>query len=121
MATTLAFLATFCCAIFAGAAIYINAVEHPARMTTGVRAALAEWAPSYRRATVMQASLAVLGFVFAISGWLMGAGPRVAVAGVLLVLVAPFAEAEALLARWNRLHLVRNMLATVALLLFLLP
>ena len=72
----------------------------------------------------------------------MGAGPRVAVAGVLLVLVAPFtlivimptnkrllaldaskdlAEAEALLARWNRLHLVRNMLATVALLLFLLP
>ncbi len=142
MATTLAFLATFCCAIFAGAAIYINAVEHPARMTTGVRAALAEWAPSYRRATVMQASLAVLGFVFAISGWLMGAGPRVAVAGVLLVLVAPFtlivimptnkrllaldaskdlAEAEVLLARWNRLHLVRNMLATVALLLFLLP
>jgi hypothetical protein len=24
------FLATFCCAIFSGAAIYINAVEHPA-------------------------------------------------------------------------------------------
>ena len=141
MRATLEFLATFCCAIFAGAAIYINAVEHPARMACGVRAALAEWAPSYKRATLMQASLAVLGCVFALSAWLTGADIRVAVAGVLLVLVAPFtlivimptnkrllaldpskdvAEAEALLGRWNRLHMVRSALGTVALVLFLL-
>src|SRR2546426_431842 len=52
MQATLEFLATFCCAIFAGAAIYINAVEHPARMSCGTSAALAEWAPSYTRATI---------------------------------------------------------------------
>ena len=140
IAAILEFLATFCCAIFTGAAIYVNAVEHPARMTTGVAAALAEWAPSYKRGTVMQASLAVLGFGFALLAWLAGAGLRVAVAGVVLVLVVPFtlivimptnrrlaavdpskdlAEAAALLARWNRLHMVRSALSALALVLFL--
>ena len=141
MAAILEFLATLCCGIFAGAAIYVNAVEHPARMSTGVRAALAEWAPSYKRGTVMQASLAVLGFGFALLAWLTGASLRVAVAGVALVLVVPFtlivimptnrrlealdpnrdlADAAALLGRWNRLHLVRSALSAVALVLFLL-
>lgn len=142
MQATLQFLATLCCAIFAGAAIYINAVEHPARMSCGVRVALAEWAPSYRRATVMQASLAVLGFAFALAGWLAGAELRYLVAGIILVSVAPFTlivirptnnrlmalasgpdlgDAERLLARWNRLHAVRSVLSVVALVLFLWP
>ena len=47
--------------LFAGAAIYITAVEHPARLDCGTALAVREFAPSYRRATVMQASLAVLG------------------------------------------------------------
>ena len=85
MRTALELLATSCCAIFTGAAIYINAVEHPARMSCGVPVALAEWAPSYRRATVMQASLAVLGFGFALLAWLTGAELRVLVAGIVLV------------------------------------
>jgi hypothetical protein len=140
MRIALELLATFCCAIFAGAAIYINAVEHPARMSCGVKVALAEWAPSYRRATVMQASLAVLGFGFALLAWLAGAELRYLVAGVVLVAVAPFtllvimptnrrlmtlnaerdlAEAEVLLERWNRLHAVRTVLGTLALVLFL--
>jgi hypothetical protein len=134
------FLAIFCCAIFAGAAIYINAVEHPARMSCGVKVALAEWAPSYRRATVMQASLAVLGFGFALLAWLAGAELRYLVAGIVLVAVAPFTlliimptnhrlmaldsdrdlgEAGVLLARWNRLHAVRSVLGAVALAMFL--
>lgn len=142
MQATLQLLATYCCAIFAGAAIYINAVEHPARMSCGLRTALAEWAPSYKRATVMQASLAVLGFVFAAGAWLAGAGPRSLVAGIILLSVAPFTlvvimptnkrlmalnpdrdlgEAEPLLARWNRLHAVRSALSAVALLVFLWP
>lgn len=142
MHSWLALLATLCCATFTGAAIYINAVEHPARMSCGVKVALAEWAPSYKRATVMQASLAVLGFLFALAAWLTGSPARVAIAGAILVLVAPFtlivmwptntrllaldpdtdrAEAAALLARWNRLHAVRSVLGAVALVLFLAP
>ena len=136
MLATLQFLATLCCAIFAGAAIYINAVEHPARMSCGTSAALAEWAPSYTRATIMQASLAVSGFGFSIAAWLAGAASRYLVAGVILGLVVPFtliiirptntrllaldpkrdlALAATLLARWNRLHLVRSVLSALAL------
>ena len=54
-------VAAVCAGLFAGAAIYINAVEHPARLSCGNEVALREFAPSYRRATVMQASLAVAG------------------------------------------------------------
>ena len=142
MRTALEFLATYCCAIFAGASIYINAVEHPARMSCGVQVALAEWAPSYRRATVMQASLAVLGFGFGILAWLAGAGLRLFVAGSVLGAVAPYTllvimptnkrlmavdsngnldEASVLLTRWNRLHSARSVLSAVALVLFVWP
>lgn len=133
-------LATLCCAIFAGAAIYINAVEHPARMSCGVRVALLEWAPSYKRATLMQAALAVLGFAFSVIAWVPGANDLILVAGTLLVSVAPFtliviiptnnrlraldaagdmAQAEQLLNRWNKLHMVRSALGTAALAVFL--
>ena len=142
MHTALQLLATLCCAAFTGAAIYINAVEHPARMSCGVRVALVEWAPSYRRATVMQASLAVLGFAFALLAWLAGAELRYLIAGIVLVAVAPYTltvimptnrrlmamnpdgdldEAGVLLARWNRLHAVRSVLGVVSLVLFLWP
>ena len=46
------FLATLTCAIFTGAAIYINLVEHPARMSCGIDLAISEWAFSYKRATL---------------------------------------------------------------------
>ena len=63
--------ATLCAGLFAGAAIYVNAVEHPARLSCGVDVALREFAPCYRRATVMQASLAIAGCVMgAWSAWL---------------------------------------------------
>jgi hypothetical protein len=39
---TMQIIATLVCAIFAGAAIYINLVEHPARMSCGTEVALAE-------------------------------------------------------------------------------
>jgi len=54
-------IATVCSGLFAGAAIYVSAVEHPARLSCGTALALREFAPSYRRGTVMQASLAVVG------------------------------------------------------------
>ena len=66
------FLATFACSVFAGAAVYITLVEHPARMACGIEIAATEFSPSYRRAAVMQASLAIAGFVFAVIAWLSG-------------------------------------------------
>ena len=55
-------IATLSSASFTGASIYINLVEHPARRQAGTRVALAEFAPSYKMATVTQVSLAVAGF-----------------------------------------------------------
>jgi hypothetical protein len=54
-------VATACAGGFAGAAVYISAVEHPARLAWGTEVALKEFAPSYHRATMMQASLAIVG------------------------------------------------------------
>lgn len=63
------FVAVLSCGIFAGAAIYINLVEHPARLETGAALALKQWAPSYRRATLMQAPLRLLGGPAGIASW----------------------------------------------------
>jgi hypothetical protein len=67
IATTLAeLIATLSSGLFTGVAVYINLAEHPARMQTGTRPALAEFAPSYKKATVMQVSLAIVGFLSAL-------------------------------------------------------
>jgi hypothetical protein len=134
------FVAVLSCSLFAGASVYINLVEHPARMECGVEIATTEFAPSYRRATIMQASLAALGLLSSIAAWLAGATFWWLVAGALLGSVIPFTlfvilptnklllspildrqsvEAERLLARWGKLHAVRSVLSGLALLLFL--
>ena len=133
-------LAAICCSLFAGAAVYINLVEHPARMECGPEVAMMEFPPSYRRATRMQATLAILGFVLSVAAWIGGASLQWQVGGVLLVAVVPFTlivimpvnrrlleptlnkrspEAAQLLARWGRLHAVRSILSVLALLVFL--
>ena len=134
------FIAVLACALFTGAAVYITFVEHPARMQCGVELAATEFAPSYRRATVMQATCAAVGLLCSVAAWLAGASFWWLVAGVLLGSVIPFtlivilptnkrlleptldkrsAEAEQLLSRWGRLHAVRSVLSGLALLLFL--
>jgi hypothetical protein len=138
--TSMEFTAALSCALFAGAAAYINAVEHPARMSCGTEAAATEWALSYKRATWMQAPLAVVGFVCALIAWLAGSSILWVIGGVLLGLVVPFTlvvimptnkrllasdldkrseETRKLLDRWNRLHAIRTALSVVALVLFL--
>ncbi|HYR09564.1 MAG TPA: DUF1772 domain-containing protein [Longimicrobium sp.] len=133
-------IATLCAALFAGAAVYINLVEHPARMSLGSGAALAEWAPSYHRATLMQAPLALVGAIAAVAAGLTGGGAGWLTGGVLLGAVIPITlivifptnrelldpvtagnpeRAGVLLGRWNRLHAVRSLLSTGALVLFL--
>ena len=134
------FISVLACSLFAGAAVYITFIEHPARMQCGVELAATEFAPSYRRATVMQATCAAGGLLLSVAAWLGGATHWWLVAGVLLGSVIPFtlivilptnkrllspaldrrsAEAERLLARWGRLHAVRSVLSGVALLIFL--
>jgi hypothetical protein len=134
------FVAVLACGLFTGAAVYVSLVEHPARTQCGVEIATTQFAPSYRRATIMQASLAALGLLSFIAAWLAGATFWWLGAGALLGSVIPFTlfvilptnklllsptldrrsvEAERLLARWGRLHAVRSVLSGLALLLFL--
>ena len=54
-------IALLCIGLFAGAALYVTLVEHPARLGCGPALAIAEFGPSYRRGAVMQASLAAVG------------------------------------------------------------
>ena len=83
-------LAALCAGLFAGAAVYIIVEEHPARMLCGTRLAISEFTPSYKRAALMQASLAPVGSLGAIAAWLVGA-PIISLAGgVLLGGVIPF-------------------------------
>ncbi len=132
---TFGILATVCAGLFAGAAIYVSAVEHPARLSCGTALALREFAPSYRRGTVMQASLAVIGLAASIAAWWHAGRVWFLVAGSLLGAVVPFtllvilptnrrllaadlhadsAEAAALLRRWGWLHAIRSVLGTLA-------
>ena len=134
----LAILAT---ALFTGAALYVSAVEQPARLTLPIEIAIAEWRPSYRRATVMQATLAVLGTLLGIAAGLFSGGAIWIVAAFVLSTVVPFtllvmwpvnkrledptldlasAEARELLIRWGRLHAVRTAISLAAFLLMLL-
>ena len=72
------------------AAVYITPVERPARMACGIARAATELSPSDRRATVMQASLAIAGFVCAVVAWLTGGAAWCVVGGFLLASVLPF-------------------------------
>ena len=140
MLEVLEFLATFCSAIFTGAALYINLVEHPARMGLDTRTTFTQWAPSYKRATFMQAPLAVIGCIAGLFAWLLDGGVSWLIAAVLIGAVVPFTfivirptnqellapgrdagsvETLALLEKWGRLHAVRSVLGLCATLLML--
>jgi len=66
------FIAVLATTLFAGAAIYINLVGHPARMGCATQIAATVWTPNYKRATVMQASLAIVGSLAGVAAWLRG-------------------------------------------------
>jgi hypothetical protein len=140
MVQTFQFLATFCAALFAGAALYVNLVEHPARMGLATDVAARQWAPSYKRATWMQAPLALISFSAGIVTSLMGAGALWLIAALLIFSVVPFTfivimptnqkllspdrdlsstETRVLLERWGTLHAVRTGLCLVATVIYL--
>jgi anthrone oxygenase-like protein len=131
-------LALATAASFAGAAIYINAVEHPARLALDGRSQLAQWRPAYKRGFIMQSSLALISFIFGVlawwqSGdwrWLPGAAVIVANWPYTIVVILPTnnrlmddgigaAEARQVLGKWVRLHAVRSVLGLVATIAYL--
>jgi hypothetical protein len=133
------YVAVLACGLFAGAAVYVSLVEHPASMECGVEIATAEFPPSYHRGTIMQVTLAAVCLLSSIAAWLAGATFWWAIAGLLLGSVIPFtlivilptnkqllnpaldrrsAQTGRLLARWDTLHAVRTVLSALAFLLF---
>jgi hypothetical protein len=140
MLRLLSLVAVLCAALFAGAALYINIAEQPARLTLDTRSAVAQWAPSYLRATWMQAPLAVVSLVCGVAVWVMSGAAGWLVAAVLIGLVVPFTfigimptnkslllrgrdlaspDTRALLERWGMLHAVRTALSLAATVLYL--
>src|SRR5712671_510713 len=128
-----ALVATVAAGIFAGAAVYVTFVEHPARVSCGPALALAEFRPSYTRASIMQALLAIVGTGAGIGRWAVGGGSGWLVCALLLGAVVPFtllvilptnhqlfddsldeALVQTLLERWGRLHAVRSALGVAA-------
>jgi len=132
-------IAVLASTLFCGAAVYINLVEHPARLSCGTEIAARQWAPSYKRATMMQAPLAVIATIAGIARWLLTGGSLWLVGSICIFLVVPFtflvilptnhrllepgqdlasAETRDLLTTWGRLHGVRSALSLLGSVLF---
>jgi len=135
MLSVIQFIAVLSTTFFAGAAIYINLVEHPARLECSTEIAVTVWAPSYKRATVIQASLAIIGFLAGLAAWLLGAGFMWLAAALLILAVVPITliiifptnklllapgrdlgslETRELLVKWGQLHAIRSALSLIA-------
>ncbi len=134
-------LALVVAALFTGAAFYINFAEQPARLHLDDKALLTEWKPAYKRGFVMQATLAIAGFLLGATAWWL-TGKLAFLAGAVLMLAnwpwTLFAimptnkilmatdpakagpETRALIVKWNGLHFVRTMLGALAVLAFLI-
>ena len=133
-------LALAAAALFTGAAFYINFAEQPARLALDDRSLLAEWKPAYARGFVMQATLAVVGFVLGAVAWWQ-TGQLAYLAGAILMLanwpwtllvIKPVnddlmatdpadagPQTRANIVKWNTLHAVRTVLGALAAICFL--
>jgi hypothetical protein len=133
-------LALATAAAFAGAAIYVNVAEQPARLGLDDKALLAEWKPSYAGGRAMQASLALVSTLLGLLAfwltrdwrWLVGALLIFGNWPYTLVVIQPVnkrleatppdaanAETRGLIETWGKLHAGRSMLGTAAALVYL--
>lgn len=134
-------LALIVAAVFAGAALYINVAEQPARLTLDDRALLAEWQPSYKRGFAMQAPLAIIGCIFGFLAWWQTLEPEFLAGAILMIANWPWTllgimptnhilnatkpedatpHSRTLIVKWGNLHAVRSALGTLATIAFLL-
>jgi hypothetical protein len=132
-------LALIVAALFAGAALYVNIAEQPARLGLDDQSLLSEWKPSYKRGFAMQAPLAIAGCVFGLIAWwqtrevafLIGAIAMIANWPWTLLGIRPTnnalmatevaaagSESRGLVVKWGALHAVRTILGIVATVLF---
>jgi hypothetical protein len=141
----LGLLALIAAAIFAGAALYVNVAEQPARLLLDDLALLTEWKPSYQRGAAMQAPLALLGFLLGLIAWWQTSHPGFLVGAIAMIAPWPWtligikptndallatepdqagSQTRALVVKWGGLHRVRTalgMLATIAFLWACMP
>jgi len=127
--------------LFAGAALYISLVEHPARLGLEDGPLLAQWQPSYKRALPIQSGLAVaggaagliVGYLSADWPWFAGSALLLANWPLTLFVIMPVnkrlmamqegeagAGSRAMLVQWGKLHNVRSVLGAATALLFAL-
>lgn len=139
MVTIAMLAATIAAGLFAGAALYVTVVEHPARLECGQALAVAQFGPSYRRAAAMQGGLVLVGLLASVLAWALGASAGWLVWGLLLGAMIPFTllavrptnrrlldpgldpesrEAADLLLRWGRLHVVRTLVGVLVFVAF---
>ena len=135
-----AHLALVFAAVFAGAAVFVNVAEQPARLALDDKAALIEWQQSYNRAAPMQAGMALatslLGFWVAWQTrdwrWLAGALLILANWPYTLIVIKPTndrlhgtepeqanAQTRQMIVSWGHLHGGRSALGVAATLMFL--
>jgi hypothetical protein len=127
-------------AVFAGAAIYVNVAEQPARLNVDDRSLLIQWKAAYKRGTAMQAPLAVLGFLLGLLSYWQTSDWRWILGAVILIANWPYtflcimptnnrlmavepaqagAESRSLIVTWASLHAVRTALGFAATAAFL--
>jgi hypothetical protein len=133
-------LALVAAAAFAGAAIYVNVAEQPARLALDDRAMLVQWKRSYDNASVMQAGLALIACALGVFAlflsrdwrWLLGALLILAPWPWTIFVIMPVnrqlkataidaaqSDTRSLVVRWGRLHGGRSAFGVAATLVYL--